>query len=213
MNKTVLEEVKDKIKTIESKRISDMLEVQEAIAKARADEAEAHKALSSAAGVMDSTAYEEATDREFKAHMLVKMFEEKARQMQGQEDISEEESDKIIDSLLAYSKQLDADFTEAIRKKAEELKKMQENYIAEAKDVERTINYWCDHIHANYNTRGRTTYYHDGKPTHRSPEPVPVIIRRGPWAGCGASNALQDFLSRLEGKGLLFDALSGAGRY
>lgn len=213
MSKTPLEEVKEKIKDIENKRISDKLEVQGAIAKARADEAEAHKALADAAAMLDAAAYNDAADKEYKAHMLVKMHEEKARQMQEQEDISEEESDKVIDGLLEYSKRLDANFTAAIKEKAEELRKLQDAYTAEAQDVERTINYWCDHIHANYNTRGRTTYSVNGKRSHRSPEPVPVIMRRGPWTGCHASNALNDFLSRLDDKGFLLDSLSGAGQY
>lgn len=106
---------------------------------------------------------------------------------------------KIIDSLLEYSKSLDADFTEAVKKKAEELRKMNEAYEEEARETERIINYWCEQIHANYNTRGRTTYYVDGKPTHRSPKPVPVIMRRDPWTGCGASTVLKDFFARLDG--------------
>lgn len=213
MSKTPLEEVKGKIKDIENKRISDKLEVQEAIAKARADEADAHKALADAATMLDAAAYNDAADREYKAHLLVKMHEEKARQIQEQKDISEEESDKVIDGLLEYSKKLDRDFTAVIKEKAEELRQLQDAYAAEAQDVEYTINYWCDHIHKNYNTRGRTTYYVDGKPTHRSPEPVPVIMRRGPWIGCQYSNALMDFLSRLDDNGFLFDSLSGSARY
>lgn len=210
---TVLEEVKEKIKAIEDKRISEKLQMQDALAKAKAEEAEARKAVYDAATILDAEAHAKAAEREARAHNLVRMYEERLRQIQSQEDISEAESDKIIDSLLEYSKDLDEKFTAALKEKTGELKKMQDAYTAEAQDVERTIIYWCDHIHANYNTRGRTTYYVDGKPTHRSPEPVPVIMRRTPWTGCGAGNALKDFLSRLDDKGFLFDSLSGAGRY
>lgn len=180
MSKTVLEDVKEKIKEIEDKRVLDKLKMQEALAKSKAEEEEARKALGDAASAMDVDAYGTAAERESRAHSLVQMYEEKSRQLKAQGDISEKESDRIIDNLLAYSESLDADFTEALKKKAEELQKMQDAYTAEAQEIERTINYWCDHIHANYNTRGRSTYYVDGKPTHRSPEPVPVIMRRGP---------------------------------
>lgn len=200
MSKTVLEEVKEKIKAIEDRRVSEKLELKERITKAQAEEADAREAVYNAAAVLNSEAHAKAAEREARAHNLVRMYEEKARQIQSQEDISEEESDRIIDSLLAYSKGLDADFTEAVKKKAEDLRKMNEAYEEEARETERIINYWCDHVHANYNTRGRTTYYVDGKATHRSPVPVPVIMRHTPWTGCSASNALQDFLSRLEDK-------------
>lgn len=199
MSKTVLEEVKEKIKAIEDRRVSEKLELQERITNAQAEEADAREAVYNAAAVLNSEAHEKAAEREARAHSLVLMYKERFRQLVSQEDISEEESDKIIDSLLEYSKSLDADFTEAVKKKAEELRKMNEAYEEEARETERIINYWCEQIHANYNTRGRTTYYVDGKPTHRSPEPVPVIMRRDPLTGCGASTVLKDFFARLDG--------------
>ncbi len=213
MSKTVLEDVKEKIKEIEDKRVLDKLKMQEALAKSKAEEEEARKALGDAASALDVDAYGTAAERESRAHSLVQMYEEKSRQLKAQGDISEKESDRIIDNLLAYSESLDADFTEALKKKAEELQKMQDAYTAEAQEIERTINYWCDHIHANYNTRGRSTYYVDGKPTHRSPEPVPVIMRRGPWSGCKASNALQTFLHSLDSNAPVFDGLGGGAAY
>lgn len=90
---------------------------------------------------------------------------------------------------------------------------MLDAYTDEAHEVDRIITYWTENIHENHDTRGRSTYYVDGKPTHRSPEPVPVIMRRGPWKGCSASDALGDFLNRLESSGYIFDAFSGGASW
>lgn len=213
MNKTVLEEVKDKITAIENKRIEEKLRMQEEIAKSKREEEAARKDLQAAASKLDTSAYAKAAEQENAAHTRVRMYEEKIRQLQAQEDISEEESDKIIDSLLAYSKQLDERFTEEIKQKAGDLQKMLDAYTDEAREVDLTITYWTENIHENHNTRGRTTYYVDGKPTHRSPQPVPVIMRRGPWKGCGASDALKEFLNRLERNGYIFDTLGGGASW
>lgn len=213
MNKTVLEEVKDKITAIENKRIEEKLRMQEEIAKSKREEEAARKDLQAAASKLDTSAYAKAAERENAAHMRVRMYEEKIGQLQRQEDISEEESDGIIDGLLEYSKQLDENFTEELKQKAGDLQKMLDAYTDEAHEVDRIITYWTENIHENHDTRGRSTYYVDGKPTHRSPEPVPVIMRRGPWKGCSASDALGDFLNRLESSGYIFDAFSGGASW
>ena len=108
----------------------------------------------------------------------------------------EEDSDKVVDSLLAYEAQLAADFKAAAAVHLKKLAELLKDYKAEVQDTENTLTSWQRDIHANYNTRGGSTYYDEftGQHTHRSPRPVPV--HQMPYTGCDEAHRMEGYLEK-----------------
>lgn len=146
---------------------------------------------------MDIDAYEEAHRRKVKADNVVSMYERKLQQIHKQEYISEAESDTIIDSLLSYEVDLDADFSVKVSDMLVDLNNLYANYINNISVTEHCIEEWTAEIHPNYSTRGRTTYAETG--TDRSPVPVPVRAG-GRYKGNDLSRRVYDFLQQNRGE-------------
>lgn len=193
-SKTVVEEVKARmVKMIQTKR-AELEEADKKGRAAKADLAAAENAIKEAAARMDLEAFEAGNKAKHKAETALAMYTEKYRQTQKQEYISEPESDKVIDSLLAYEEQLADKFREAIAEPLEKLKALHDEYMAEVRNTEDTLTAWQRDIHANYSTRGMSSYIDEetGERTDRSKTPVAVHVL--PYTGCGEAARLGQYL-------------------
>lgn len=155
---------------------------------------EANEKAKQAAASMSVKEYEKAQEEKKKAETAFAMYSDKLEQIRNQEYISEEDSDKIIDSLLTYEEELANDFRSELKMLLQDLNTMLCDYKNRVQNVERTITEWTTDIHANYNTRGRTytTDPDTGITTDRSKTPVPVHAM--PYTGCDEAAQLDKYL-------------------
>lgn len=196
---TVLQEVKARMQEMQDKKAAELQAIHEKQTEAQTQKEAAELALKEATERMDLDAYEEAKTARRKAQTAIDMYGGRYKQISQQEYISEEESDKVIDGLLDYEKQLAEDFRAAVAEPLKQLAAILEKYRNEVADTERTISAWGANIHANYNTRGTTTFTDPvtGQPTHRSANPVPV--HRMGYNGCNEAAQLKDYLDKAAG--------------
>lgn len=190
---TVVEEVKARMQEMQQKKAGELETVRQRQQEAQTQKEAAELAIREATDSMDLEAYEEAKTAKRKAQTAIDMYSSKYNQIKQQEYISEVESDKVIDSLLAYEDELAAGFKAAVAEPLKKLDELQKAYADAVEDVEQTIRAWTGNIHANYRNNGTT--YTDG--TNRSPQPVPV--RKIPYTGCSEAHQLKEYLDKAKG--------------
>ena len=188
---TVLQEVKARMQEMQDKKASELQAIHDRKTEAQTQKEAAELALKEATERMDLEAYEEAKDARRKAQTAIDMYGGRYSQISKQEYISEEESDKVLDSLEAYEVELAAGLKEAMAEPLKQLAKMLQDYKDEVADVERTMKAWESGIHANYRSKG-TVYRETG--TNRSPAPIP--FHRMPYEGCSEAVQLSEYLKK-----------------
>ena len=193
---TVVEEVKARMQEMQQKKAGELETVRQKQQEAQTQKEAAELAIREATDSMDLEAYEEAKTAKRKAQTAIDMYSGKYAQISKQEYISEEDSDKVIDSLLAYEDELAAGFKAAVAEPLKKLDELQRAYFDAVDDVEQTIRAWTGNIHANYRSAG-TIYRETG--TNRAPHPVPV--RTTPYTGCDEAHRLAQYIKN--DKGLL----------
>lgn len=174
--KNIAEEVKKRIDEMTSTRKREIEEARKRCEEAMRQEAKAAEDEKNAVSNMDLKAYEAAKKARSQAQNAIDMFQAKEEQIKQQEYISEEESDKVIDSLIEYENVLAVQFEEIIQPHLSRLIELREEYNHKLRECENTIKLWERTIHANYNTRGSALYKDEitGEMTQRAPRPVPV---------------------------------------
>ena len=189
------QEVQERINNMQEKKVQDLLNIQIKLDEARTQREAADLAIKEATENMNLEAYEEAVDRKHKAQAAIDMYSGRYKQIEAKEYVAEEESDRVIDSLLAYEEEITAKFEEDIKAPLKTLEKLQADYEQEIEATETTMRTWQRDIHANYNTRGAASFYdkETGEHTHRSKKPVPV--HRGYYEGSGAGVIIQEMLN------------------
>lgn len=191
---TVVEEVKARMQEMQQKKAGELETVRQRQQEAQTQKEAAELAIREATDSMDLEAYEEAKTAKRKAQTAIDMYSGKYNQIKQQEYISEPESDKVIDSLLAYEDELAAGFKAAVAEPLKKLDELQQAYFDAVEDVEQTIKAWTGNIHANYRSEG-TIYRETG--TNRAPHPVPV--RMTPYTGCSEAHILNEYLGKAAG--------------
>ena len=188
--KTVLEEVKARMKEMRDKKAEQLETIRKKQTEASTQIEAAALDMRQATEEMNVEEYEKARNTKNKAQTALDMYNGRYDQIRAQEYISEEESDKVIDSLLQYEKTLDKEFKAAIAEPLGKLADLEKAYREEVADTEKTIKAWTGNIHANYRSRA-------GSKTHRGDKPVPVHYV--PYTGCQEAFQLREYLTRAAG--------------
>ena len=188
--KNLIAEIRERITDMQTTKANELKTVWEKKTQAETEKEAAELALKNATAVMDLEAYEEARAKKHKAQTAIDMYSSKHKQIETQEYISEEESDKVIASILDYEEERAAEFKADLAKLLKPAADLLATYEADIREAEDTIRLWTDNIHANY--RSMTTTYQDG--TNRCPKPVPV--RNLPYNGCSEAAILKTFLEK-----------------
>lgn len=173
-NKTVVEQVKEKIAGYVADRERELTEIDAHITAAEADRATAEAAMKIAVEGTDQTGYNAAKAQIEAAQNVIDMFTERKAQLIGKEFLSEAESDATIDSLLAYKTDRDADLAAALAEECARIREIVDKYKGEYKDVYDTIRTWEEQIHANYRRLG-VTYAPGNEPKDPAPVHIPQM--------------------------------------
>ena len=194
----ISKKVMDRIRKIQKNRADELGEVKNKKDAAEKQLEEARQALKDATQRTDLKAYESAQLAKDKAQTACNMYGDRYNQLVQMDLISEEESDKVFDSLLAYEDELGKAFLKDISDPLEKLKTIHRDYVSAIAEAEHAMDSWHNEIHPNYNTRGTMSRVdpETGLITDRSKHPVPVHIL--PFVGCPESVELGKFLATVE---------------
>ncbi len=189
-----LQEVKSRMAEMTQSKLDQLEEIRNKQAEARAKFDAAGNDMKEATERMDLDAYAEARTIKHKAQTALDMYAARYAQIERQEYISEQESDKVIDSLLAYEEQLEEDFKGKASELLKALAAVHAEYMDAVADTEETISLWTSTIHANYNTRGRSHHIDPvtGEVHYRNERPEPVHLI--PFLGCQEALQMGDYL-------------------
>lgn len=200
----ISKKVMDRIRKIQKNRADELGEVKNKKDAAEKQLEEARQALKDATQRTDLKAYESAQLAKDKAQTACNMYGDRYNQLVQMDLISEEESDKVFDSLLAYEDELGKAFLKDISDPLEKLKSIHRDYVSAIAEAEHAMDSWHNEIHPNYNTRGTMSRVDPdtGLITDRSKHPVPVHIL--PFVGCPESVELGKFLATV---GNIFNAI------
>lgn len=186
---TVFQEVKARMEEMQTRKRDDLAAIEQKKIEAQAQKDAAELAIKTATERMDLEGYEEAKAARTRAQMVIDMCAGRYKQISAQEYVSEEESDRVQDSLAEYRTKIAEDFKTAICEPLRTLAKLLEDYKAEDMAVSATMRTWANEIHANYRNPF-TTYSETG--TNRSQKPVPVEMIILPR--CGEAGRLERML-------------------
>lgn len=191
-----LREVKTRMKEMQEAKAAQLETINQKQAEARAQIEAAALGMRQATEEMNVEDYEKAKAAKRRAQSALDMYTERYRQIKQLEYVSEEESDKVIDGLLAYEEKLADDFRRAVAEPLKALAALHAAYIAAVADTESTLTAWQRDIHANYSTRGltRRTDPLTGEVTDRSE--TPVLVHRLPFKGCGEAAVMGEYLEK-----------------
>jgi predicted nucleic acid-binding Zn-ribbon protein len=194
--KNTIEVVKEKMSDMIRTKRQELRKLNTKLEELRAELKGAEDEIRHATTEMNLEAYEEAEAKKKKAALAISMYEGKLKQLSKQEYISEEESDKIIDSILDYEEEITKQFEADIAEPLNTLLELAIAYQNTVEDAENTIKEWTGHIHANYSTRGLTSKIdpRTGQYTDRSDTPVPV--HPTPYTGSPAANIIIQAIQR-----------------
>lgn len=194
---TALEEVKAIMKEMLDKKAEDLDRIQQLQQEARTKIEAAGLAMKHATENLDIEAYEEARQAKAKAQTALDVYNGRFRQIAEKEFVTEEESDRVINSLLEYENTLAESFKLAAGETLKTLADLYKCYKDEVAETESTLSQWQRDIHANY-LSSMTLYYDPvtGNRTHRSPRPIPV--RSAPYLGCEEARELGEYLNKAE---------------
>lgn len=181
-------EVQAKIKELIDTREQTIAAIREKIEGERRAEAAAQEAIDKATAALDFEMNHKAQEDRAAAAERRALLQRRFDQMRSRKQVTEEESNEVIESLLQYEKDLAAAFEEDVSAPLAALAKLCKEYREKVQETEDTINNWTHEIHPNY--LSPSTTYPDG--THRAPQPVPV--HRVAYFGCDLSRQIDAFL-------------------
>lgn len=180
-----------RIEGLEKKKADELAAISQRVKERKAALAAAQAEIKSATERTDLTAYQEAKHKEAEATAALEMYSARYGQIQRREYVTQKDSDKVIDSLIQYERDIDAEFKEAIAEPLKQLKEIYGDYKASVYAAENAISQWTSRIRANYRAAGTT--FADG--TNISPTPVPVHRIR--YNGSDDALAVGRFLEKI----------------
>lgn len=194
MEKNRLQLVKEKMASIKAARDAKIAEIALKQDAARKDLQAAEAAMQSATEIMDVDRYADGSKKRERAQAELEMLSGIADRIMMQENISEQESDKVVDSLLEYELQLEAEFKAAVKEPMKKLNAICEAYRGAVRDTEATISAWTRDVHRNFSTRGGTLYFDPELGRHTDRSPVPVPVHPVDFIGCDEALRLAAYL-------------------
>lgn len=169
-------EVRERMAGMIARKQKDMFEIESAIAEQMDALTAANSMIRDAIERTDPGDYEDAKKAKHKAENTIEMYSRRLEQLREREYLTEKESDEVIDQLLEYEATLDEEFRRDIKAPLQKAAEVLQAYKNAMFETESTLREWQEEIHANYNTRGGSSFYdpETGGYTDRSPRPVPV---------------------------------------
>lgn len=198
MAKDTVTQIQEKMQDLKEKRRAEVEFITSQIEQAEAEYMTASNDMKEAMEQTDLARYTEAKRAQLEAKNKKEMFSGRLKQIRSKEYLTEAESDEVIDSLLQYEEEIATKYGNRTAEIIATLKNVHKEYRDAVNAAERTIQQWTNEIHANYNSRGRSTYTDSftGETTHRSK--TPISVRLTPYTGSKRSAVIDTFLQKVD---------------
>lgn len=182
------------------KRIEKMLEekqsslsvIQDLLKAEYEKEAEVKKEILNAQANMDFELYHELKARLAEIREKIELLNSRQNQLASAKLITEEESDRVIDSLLQYEAELANAYEKAIIGEIKLIRTTHDLYRSSVNEAEKAIATWTSNIHPNY--RSSSTRYHNG--SNRADRPV--AVHPVAYLGSPLSHIIDSLLKKAE---------------
>ena len=181
-------EIDARINSMQAEKQRALEDIKEKQAKAQASLTAIEQDIKAASAERNIDKYSKARAEKNKITLELEMYNDSYNQIKKQEYISEMESDKIIDELLSYEKQLETDFRKALTEYLLQLKKLLKEYKSAINEAEATMYRWSSSIHANYRQEA-------GRYNMSGRRDKPQNIRILPFTGCAAAQRLDKYIT------------------
>lgn len=192
--KNIARDVNKKIDTMLRERAEALATIQEKEDQAKKDLDAANEGMRKATADLDLDGFGEYRQKKVDALTALEMYQGKAVQISKQEYISEQESDKVIDSLLQYEDDLAEEFKRKLADLVVQLTNLQTEYTSRVSETETVITRWTGEIKPNYRDEGYMRTLPDGSITNKHDKPWPV--HPVPYFGCRESEQLGRYLDK-----------------
>lgn len=143
-------EIRERIKALLAAKETELTDIEQKIGEARGAIAAADLAAKSATERTDLAAFGKARADKTKAETSLEMYTARRDQLLRNRSVTEEESDRVIQQLLDYERDLGAAFNADAGKLLRQIRDRLEAYKQEVALAERTIEWWTGSIHASY---------------------------------------------------------------
>lgn len=185
MEKNVVKATQARIQELKDKKAAELEHIDNEMKLAIQEVDAANKAMQAAMEVTDVEAYGEAKKKQLEARNKREMYSGRYQQLKACEYLSETESDRVIDALMDYEKELSTAYEDQVAEILRNLRAIHDKYSKAKTETENTINIWTREIHANYRSFGLSNYLDEatGLRTDRSPRPIPVNHKKSPIMG------------------------------
>lgn len=157
MAKDTVTQIQEKMQDLKEKRRAEVDFISQQIEQAEAEYMTASNDMKEAMEQTDLPRYTEAKRAQLDAKNKKEMFSGRLKQIRAKEYLTEAESDEVIDSLLQYEEEIATKYGNRTAEIIATLKNVHKEYKDAVNAAERTIQQWTNEIHANYNSRGRST--------------------------------------------------------
>lgn len=169
-NNNTVAEVRERIGNLISAKEAELENIRRHLSEAESARREAVEAMKQATESTDVEAYGKAKAAKITAENTIEMYTTRMNQLSAKEFVTEEESDRVIDSLIEYQNKRTEAFVEAARGPIEELTRILAEYRSDYEEASQTVHTWTSSIHANYRTP--RTQHPDGSRRSKTPAPV-----------------------------------------
>lgn len=191
-----VEEVKAIMKKLVEKKAAEIVSIEKELSNATDKKNKATQALSNAIAATDRAAYKKAKAEAEEAATIIEMYAARLDQLRNKEFMSEEESDRVVDSLIEYQNKRTAAFIKAIAGPIGQIEELYIEYDRDYQAAVETVAAWTRDIHKNY--RSLCTTFADG--SHRSKTPRPVVGAAGFFPDiCKEAIEVRDFIEEFKG--------------
>ena len=176
MEKNVVKATQARIQELKDKKAAELEHIDNEMKLAIQEVDAANKAMQAAMEVTDVEAYGEAKKKQLEARNKREMYSGRYQQLKACEYLTETESDRVIDALMDYEKEIATAYEDQVAEILRNLRAIHDKYVKAKTETENTINIWTREIHANYRSFGLSNYLDEatGLRTDRSPRPIPV---------------------------------------
>ena len=174
-SKNILTETKKRLEQIREQKRRETSFVDDKLAKIRNEQAKLKKEQAKASDEMNLDSYSELSEKLNTITTAINMYEEKRASLNSVTDVSQDESDKTIDGLIAYQYDLARQFLSAIAEPMEQIEKAITDYDTDLVNLRNTIASWQAETRLDY----------------RGGQIIPAFI------GCGESIIIRESVNKL----------------
>lgn len=165
-DKKKLELIENKIKTILDARAKESEDLRQKIDAQERTLLAAENARTAAGESMDMDAFRAARLRKEDAADAIQLYKIRLQTIQNKEDITEKDSDAVIDELLQIQERQDIEYDKTAGRLWDELRQLTADYKTNNDRIEAALNAWHEKIKPNRRPCGVGSNHGDPTPVH-----------------------------------------------